>query len=217
MSTFLLLVRRDLGTARSGAARLLLPVAFFVLVAALFPFAVGPDPQLLSRVAGGVIWTAALLAALLPIEQLVEPDRNDGTLDQLVVRGLSPEWTAAARMLSHWLAFAPLLLLACLADAALLGLAPESLGRLLAGLALGTPALAVLGVIAAALTAGSSGSGSLVGVLVLPLALPTLIFGVGALDPAHGGSACRMLAAISLFFAGFGPFAAAAALRAASD
>jgi heme exporter protein B len=215
--SFLILVARDLSLARAGLARLLFPVLFFVLVAAIFPFAVGPEPALLARIAGGVTWTSALLASLLPVEQLIEPDRADGSLDQLVARGLAPEWIAGARMLSHWLAFAPLILAAALVASVLLGLQPERLGLLLAGLLVGTPALAVLGVVAAALTAGLHGSGALVGILVLPLALPTLIFGAGSLAAADGWAAIRLLGAASLVLAAVGPFAAGAGLRAAAE
>ncbi len=149
MTLFIALVRRDLtlGFARLGG--ILLPLVFFMLVVSLFPFAIGPDPKLLGRVAGGVLWVAALLAALLPIDTLIEPDRADGTLDQYLARGLAPETIAAARIVAHWLTFAPPLLITVVVAAALLNLAPEQFPILLAGLALGTPALASLAVVAA--------------------------------------------------------------------
>jgi len=205
---FLLLVRRDLALiARSPA--LWMPVMFFVLVAALFPFAIGPDARLLARIASGILWVAALLAALLPVETLVAPDLEDGTLDQLAARGLAMEMVVAARILAHWLGFAVPLLAALPIAAVLLGLEAAAFWRLAAALALGTPALAALAVIAAALTAGLRGGGALAGLIILPLALPILIFGVGADAPG----ALRLLAAASLGALAMAPFAAAAALR----
>jgi heme exporter protein B len=218
MPVFASLVARDLslGLARSGAR--LLPVIFFVVVAILFPFAVGPDTRLLARIAGGVLWVAALLAALLPVDALFEGDRADGTLDQYVARGLALETVAAARLVSHWLGFGPPLLIAAPLGAVLLGLPGDALGPLLLGLLLGTPALASLGIIAAALTAGLRGAGGLVGLLVLPLAVPVLIFGAGMLAPgADPGAAVKLLAAASLVLVALGPFAAGAALRAALE
>ena len=202
------LVRRDLSLiARSPA--LWMPVMFFVLVAALFPFAVGPDARLLGRIAPGIVWVAALLAALLPVETLFAPDLEDGTLDQLIARGIALELVAAARILAHWLGVAVPLLAALPIAAVLVGL-DAATGRTLAlALLIGTPALAALAVVAAALTAGLRGGGALAGLIILPLALPILIFGVGA--AALG--ALKLLAAASLVAVAIAPFAAAAALR----
>ncbi len=205
---FLTLVRRDLTLALRQPGALLLPVVFFVLVAALFPFAVGPDARLLARIAPGVVWVAALLASLLPVETLVAPDRADGTIDQIVVRGIALETWAAARLVAHWIGFAVPLLIALPVAAVLLGL--PSLAPLALGLALGTPALAALALLAASLTAGLRGGGALAGLIVVPLALPVLIFGV-----ADAPGALRLLAASSLVIVALTPFAAAAALRAA--
>jgi heme exporter protein B len=205
---FLLLVRRDLALiARSPA--LWMPVMFFVLVAALFPFAVGPDARLLARIAPGIVWVAALLAALLPVETLLAPDLEDGTIDQLAARGIAMEMVTAARILAHWLGFAVPLLAALPVAAVLLGLEGAAFWRLAAALALGTPALAALAVVAAALTAGLRGGGALAGLIILPLALPILIFGVGADAPG----ALKLLASASLVALAMAPFAAAAALR----
>lgn len=218
MSVFAALVRRDLALAFGRLGSVVLPLVFFVLVVSLFPFAIGPEPRLLARVAGGVLWVAALLAALLPIDTLIEPDRADGTLDQYLARGLAPETIAAARIVAHWLTFAPPLLVTTLIAAALLNLAPAQLPLLLAGLALGTPALASLAVVAASLTAGLRGGGALAGLLVLPLALPVLIFGSGLLLPGPGGAgALRLLAASSLVLLAIGPFAAGAGLRSGQE
>lgn len=205
---FIRLVRRDLALALRRPGALALPVLFFILVSALFPFAVGPDARLLARIAPGIVWVAALLASLLPVETLVAPDVADGTLDQVVVRGIALETWAAARLVSHWLGFALPLLIALPVAAVLLG-AP-ALGGLAAGLALGTPALAALALLAASLTAGLRGGGALAGLIVVPLALPVLIFGVGDAEPG----ALKLLAASSLVLVALTPFAAAAALRA---
>ena len=209
----LALIRRDVAQAwRAGGT--FLPVAFFLLVATLFAFAVGPDAQLLARTGGGVLWMAALLAALLPVDRLIEPDRLSGVLDQLAVRGHSDESVAAAKLLAHWLSFAPPLMLSVLPAAALLRIDPGTLLRLEAGLALGTPALAALSLTVSALTAGLRGAGALGGLLMLPVAVPVLIFGAGALNDGSG-SALKMLAAVSLLLTAGAPFAAGAALRAA--
>lgn len=207
------LIRRDLGQAWRGGG-VILPVLFFILVATLFAFAVGPDAPLLARTGGGVMWMAALLAALLPVDRLIEPDRLSGTLDQLAVRGLSDESVAAAKIAAHWLGFGPPLMLAALPAAALLRIEPATLGIVEAGLAIGTPALAALGLTVSALTAGLRSAGALGGLLMLPLAVPVLIFGAGALVDGSG-SALKFLAAISLLLVAAAPFAAGAALRAA--
>ena len=204
---FVALVRRDLALALRRPGALALPVVFFVLVAAIFPFAVGPDARLLARIAPGIVWVAALLASLLPVETLVAPDAADGTLDQIVVRGIALETWAAARLVAHWLGFAGPLLLALPVAAVLLGV--PDIGLLAGGLALGTPALAALALLAASLTAGLRGGGALAGLIVVPLALPILIFGVGADAPG----ALRLLAASSLVLVALTPFAAAATLR----
>lgn len=207
------LIRRDLGQAwRAGGASL--PVVFFLLVATLFAFAIGPDAKLLERTGGGVVWMAALLAALLPVDRLIEPDRLAGVLDQLSVRGLSDEAVAGAKLVAHWLSFGPPLMIALLPAAALLRIDGPTLLQLEAGLAIGTPALAALGLTVSALTAGLRGAGALGGLLMLPLAVPVLIFGAGAIGDGSG-SALKLLAAVSLLLTAGAPFAAGAALRAA--
>jgi heme exporter protein B len=160
-----------------------------------------------------MLWLAALLAALLPVERLVAPDAEAGILDQLAVRGFADEAVAATKIAAHWLGFGPPLMLAVLPGAALLGLDGATLTRLEAGLAIGTPALAALGFTVAALTAGLRGAGALAGLMLLPLAVPLLIFGAGAIQP-DGASAMKLLAAVSLLFVAGAPFAAGAALRA---
>ena len=203
MSVFAAILLRDL---RSNAARAALPVAFFLLVATLYPFAVGPDAALLARTGAGIAWVAALLAALMPVERLVAPDAADGMFDQYAVRGVSEEVVAAAKWVAHWLAFAPALMLACVPAAALLAMDGPRLLQLEIGLALGTPGLAALGLTTAALTASARGGAALTGLVMLPLAVPLLIFGAG------GG--LKLLAATSLLLVAMAPFAAGAAIRA---
>jgi heme exporter protein B len=206
------LIARDVRRAIGGAAWL--PVAFFLLVATLVPFAVGPDAQLLARIGGGALWIAALTAALQPIERLVEPDRSDGVLDQLALRGLTEESVAIAKIVAHWLTFAPLLLLAAIPGSALLGMGADGLRVTLLALAVGTPGLAALAVAVAALTAGLPRAGALAGILLLPLAVPLLIFGAAA--SGDGGSGALLIeAAVSLMICAGAPFVAGAAIRAA--
>ena len=209
----LALTRRD---ALRGLRAAGLPIVFFLIAATLFPFAVGPDTKLLAQAGGGMLWLAALLAALLPIERLVAPDAEAGVLDQIAVRGIADESVAAAKIVAHWLGFGPLLMIAALPGAALLGLDSPTLGRLEAGLAIGTPALAALGVTVAALTVGLRGAGALAGLVLLPLAVPLLIFGAGALMPGDVAP-LKLLAATALLLTAGAPFAAGAALRSLRD
>lgn len=215
MTILLRLVARNLGQSwRSGG--LWLPVAFLLLVAALFPFAVGPDATLLARAGGGMLWIAALLAALLPVDRLVAPDRMTGVLDQLALRGIGEEFVALAILVAHWLGFGPALMIAALPAAALLKLDGDTILLVEAGLAMGTPALAALGLMVSALTAGLRSSGALAGLLALPLAVPLLIFGAGSLGPGSG-AALKFLAASSLLLVAIAPFAAGAAIRAGRE
>lgn len=201
-------VRRALG----GAAWL--PVAFFLLVATIVPFAVGPDAQLLARIGGGALWIAALTAALLPIERLIEPDRADGVLDQLAIKGVSEEAVGAAKLIGHWLTFGPLLLLAAIPGSVLVGLDGSALNRALISLAIGTPALAALAVSVAALTAGLPRAGSLAGILLMPLAVPLVIFGAAATGEGND-AALKLEAAVALLTVAGAPFVTGAAIRAA--
>jgi heme exporter protein B len=199
------LIARDASRGLSGAAWL--PITFFLLVAALVPFAIGPDAHLLSRIGPGALWIAALTAALLPVERLIEPDRADGVLDQLVLHGMAEESIAGAKIIAHWLTFAPLLLLAGLPASVLLAMDGASLAWTLVALLIGTPGLAALAVAVAAITGGLPRAGSLAGLLLLPLAVPLLIFGVAG--------ALSLEAAVSLLLTAGAPFVAGAAIRAA--
>jgi heme exporter protein B len=209
------LVLRELRLAATGGSALL-PLVFFLLVATLFPFAIGPDAPLLARTGGGALWMAALLAALLPIDRLVEPDRASGVLDQLAVRGIGEESIALAKLAAHWLSFGPPLMLAGLPAAALMKLPQPVLIRLELGLLAGTPGLAALSLIVAALTSGLRTTGALAGLLMLPLAVPILIFGAGMVEPGADTGAAKLLAAASLLLVAIAPFAAGAAIRAMS-
>ena len=215
MSLFARLVMRDLSRSFAGGGALL-PVVFFLLVATLYPFAVGPDAALLGATGGGMLWVAALLAALLPVDRLVAPDAESGVLDQLAVRGIAEEVVILAKIAAHWLAFAPALLIATVAASALLRLDAAVLVKLEVGLAVGTPGLAALGVMVAGLTMGLRGASALTGLLMLPLAIPILIFGAGTLAPVDGG-ALELLAAASLLLVALAPFAGGAAIRAGRE
>jgi heme exporter protein B len=214
----LILLRRDLGLMLSGGRRggALLPLLFFLAVAMLYPFAVGPDAALLARTGGGVIWVAALLAAILPLDRLIEPDIEQGMFDQWALRGLAEEWIVLVRILAHWLSFGPPLMLAAVPAAGLLGLDQETLSMVELGLLAGTPGLAALGVTVAALTAGLRGGTALAGLLVIPLAVPLLVFGAGSLSTG-GASGLALTAAVSLALLAIAPFAGGAAVRAARD
>ncbi|WP_137752922.1 heme exporter protein CcmB [Sphingopyxis sp. L1A2A] len=211
MTTLLALFWRDLRRAW-GSGALWLPVLFFLLVATAFPFAVGPDAPLLRRAGGGMVWVAALLAALLPIDRLVRPDRDAGVLDQLAVRGIADEVIATVKIIAHAIAFGLPLMIALLPAAALLAQDAARVDVLAVGIAIAIPALASLAVLSAALTAGLKGGNAIGGLLVLPLAVPLLIFGAGMLDPS-GRGAMKLLAATSLLLTMIGPFAAGAAMR----
>ena len=190
---------RDLRMLLSGGRRggATLPLLFFLAVAMLYPFAVGPDAPLLARTGGGV-------------------DLEAGVFDQLALRGVSEESIVAVRMVAHWLSFGPLLLLATLPASALLGLEGGTLRIVLLGLLAGTPGLAAIGVMIAALTAGLRGGAALSGLLLIPLAVPILIFGAGSL--ARGDmSGVALCGAISLLLVAITPFAGGAALRAARE
>jgi heme exporter protein B len=198
------LVAREIRRASTGLAWL--PTAFFLLIVALMPFAVGPDARVLSRIGGGTLWIAALTAALLPVERLIEPDRADGFIDQLSLHGLAEETIVVAKIIAHWLAFGPLLLIAAVPSAALLAMDGDLLARVEVSLAIGTPGLAALAVAIAAVTAGLPRAGSLAGLLLLPLAIPLLIFGAA--------NAFLLEGAVSMLLTVGAPFVAGAAIRA---
>jgi heme exporter protein B len=218
VTVFSALLRRDLAQMFGGAGRgaTLLPVLFFLAVAMLYPFAVGPAPELLARTGGGTIWVAALLASILPLDRLLARDVERGFFDQLFLRGIAEELVVAVRLLAHWLSFGPPLMLAAIPAAALLGLEGATLRTVELGLLAGTPGLAAIGLIIAALTVGMRSGAALAGLLLIPLAVPLLVFGAGALSTGGSGG-IALTAAISLLLVAVTPFAGGAAIRAVRE
>ncbi len=214
MSAMLSLVSRDLKLALCSGMGSTLGVTFFLVVASLVPFAVGPDAQLLSRIAFGMIWIAALLAALLSLDRLFAPDADDGTLDLYLSIGISGEWIGLCKIISHWLASALPLIIATPIAALLLGLPTHKLAWLMLSLCLGTPALSAIGAIAAALSFGIKRGGMLTGLLLLPLLSPILIFAVGSNENPGG---LLLLAACSLTSMVLAPMACGPLLRLAAE
>jgi heme exporter protein B len=214
MSAMLSLVGRDLKLALRSGMGSTLGVTFFLTVASLIPFAVGPDAQLLGRIAFGMIWIAALLAALLSLDRLFAPDADDGTLDLYLTIGISGEWIALCKIISHWLLSALPLIIATPIAAMLLGLPTDKIALVILSLCLGTPALSALGAIAAALSLGIKRGGMLTGLLLLPLFTPVLIFAVGSNENLSG---LLLLAACSLASMVLAPMACGPLLRLAAE
>lgn len=215
------IVVRDLRLAlrrRSDSAAVLL---FFVIVASLFPLAVGPEPELLRRMAAGVVWVAALLASMLSLARLFADDFADGTLEQLLLSPTPLPLLVLGKACAHWLGSGLPLALVSPLLALQFGLEPESMAVLAGSLLLGTAVLSLLGAIGAALTVGLRGAGVLLSLLVLPLAVPVLIFGAGAVDANLTGMGAdghfSLLAAMLLLSLAGAPLAAATALRIALD
>jgi heme exporter protein B len=209
---------RDLRLAWRSPLASLTVLAFFAMAAILFPFAVGPEPQLLARIAAGVVWTMALLASLLSFERLFQLDHEDGSVDLLLLSPASLEAIVLAKCLAHWLTTGLPLVLAAPLAATILNLPPEALPTLLLALALGTPSLSLVGAIGAALVLGARRGGVLLPLLVLPLAIPAVIFGAAAIEAAAAGLVARpyllLLGAVLAVAAPMAPLAAGAALRA---
>lgn len=218
MSLVAALLRRDLALMFGGSRRgsTLMPVLFFLAVAMLYPFAVGPAPDLLARTGGGIVWVAALLAAILPLDRLLARDVERGLFDQLFLRGVADEVTIAVRLLAHWLSFGPPLMLAAIPASVLLGIDGPTLRTVELGLLAGTPGLAAIGLIIAALTIGLRSGAALSGLMLIPLAVPLLVFGAGALS-SGGDAGLALTAAISLALVAMAPFAGGAAIRAARE
>jgi len=210
MSLLWRLILRDLSLMAGRPGEWLMPVLFFLLVAILLPFAIGPDATLLARLAPGILWLGALLASLMPVATLFSIDAADGTLDQLMVRGVATETLATSRVLALWIGFGGPLLVAAPLAGTLLNLEVGKLLVLLPGLLAGALGLSALGVLAASVTLGARGGGGLVALLVVPLAIPMLLFGS---RPDEDGSLGLAVAA-ALLLAAVAPFAAGAALRA---
>jgi heme exporter protein B len=221
MSALAALLRRDLRLAlRQGTDSAVL-LLFFVLTASLFPFGIGPEPQLLARVAAGIIWVTALLASLLALERLFQHDYEDGSLDLLALAPQPLALIVLTKCLAHWLTTGLPLILAAPLIALLLDLPREGFWSLELAMLLGTPSLTLIGAIGAALVLGARRGGVLISLLVLPLYLPVLIFGVSATDAAIAGLPTRpqlmILAGLLLAALALCPWASAVALRQAVE
>ncbi len=221
VARFRAVLGRDLRLSARHAADTLAATLFFLLAGALFPLALGPSPELLRRMAPGIVWVCALLAALLPLDRLFGAELEDGSLDQLMLCGLPAPAVALAKIAAHWLCTGLPLLLAAAPLGLMLGLPVPTLPVLLAGLGLGTMVLSLLGGMAAAIVLGARRGGVLLPLLVLPLATPALIFGAAAVDAAQAGLDWHPdLLLLGAFLAGAlpaCPLAAGAGLRAASE
>jgi heme exporter protein B len=221
VNPFATILGRDLRLAARRPADALLPIAFFAIAASLFPLGVGPEPQTLRQIAPGVVWVAALLAAMLSVNQLYAGDFADGSLDQMLLAASGALPVALAKGLAHWiLTGLPLTLLAPLIGV-LFGLDGPAIGALTASLLLGTPILSLLGGLGGALTLGVRSGGVLLILLVLPLSIPALIFGSGAVVAIDSGLSARghfsLLGALLILTMLLAPPATAAALRIATE
>ncbi len=217
----LALLARELRLSLRHGTDTVAALLFFLVAAALFPLAIGPAPETLGRLAPGIVWVCALLAALLPLERLFGADYEDGSLDQLLLCGLPAGAVAAVKAAAHWLVTGLPLLLAAAPIALMLRLKAELLPVLLAGLLPGTLVLSLLGTAGAAIVLGARRGGVLLPLLVLPLAMPVLIFGAGAVEAAATGLSPRphllLLAAVMALALPLCPLAAGAAIRAAAE
>jgi len=219
-AAFLALLKRDLALALGSGGGAGLGVVFFLSVVTVVPFAVGPDMVLLARIGPAILWIGALLASLIGLERLFASDVEDGSLDALSTGVLPLELVAAAKGLAHWIATGLPLVVAAPVLALMLNLDPKAIGAVVATLLVGTPAVTALGLIGAAFAGAFRRGGLLIAVLVLPLAIPVLIFAVSATSaavtgPVPFGTPFQILLGLALFALVLGPVAAAAALRAA--
>ena len=221
MRVFAALLARDLRLSLRHSADSAAALLFFLVAGALFPLAIGPAPETLGRLAPGIVWVCALLAALLPLDRLFGADYEDGSLDQLLLSGLPAGAVALGKAVVHWIVTGLPLLAAAAPLALMLGIAPHALPVLLGGLLPGTAALSLLGTAGAAIVLGARRGGVLLPLLVLPLALPVLIFGTAAADAAAGGQSPRphllLLCAVLAVALPLCPIAAGAALRSAAE
>lgn len=208
---------RELRLALRGGGDVLTLVLFFVIVGAIVPFAVGPDRELLARIAPGVVWIAAFLAMLLGLDRLFRPDHEDGSLVLLRHAELPLGMVVAAKLIVHWAVSALPLIIASPLLAVLLAMDGAALWRTLGSLLLGTPALAAFGAVGAAVTVSIRRGGLIAPILIAPLSIPVLIFGTGAISATQSSAALLFLAALSLTAVALAPFAAALAISSAED
>lgn len=221
MGDIICTIKRDLLLALRRRADVLTVFFFFLVAASLFPLGVGPETALLRAMGAGVIWVSALLAALLSLNRLFAADYADGTLEQMALSPRPLALLALGKALAHWIATGlPLTLIAPLIGVQY-GLPGESISVLMVALLLGTPVLSLIGGIGAALTLGLRGGGALLALLVLPLYIPVLVFGAGAVEAVSGGLSPEahfsILGALLLMALAFAPLATAAALRIALE
>jgi len=221
MKGCLAILARELRLSVRHGADTLGALLFFILAASLFPLAIGPAPETLGRIAPGIVWVCALMAALLPLDRLFGADLEDGSLDQLLLSGLPAAAIAVAKAAGHWLVTGLPLLLAAAPLAVMLRMPSDAIPALLAGLLPGTLLLSLLGTTGAAIVLGARRGGVLLPLLVLPLTTPVLIFGVAAADAASGGLSARphLLLLVAMLAAALPlcPLAAGAALRGAAE
>lgn len=216
------LFKRDLRLSVRIGGSALVGVLFFLAVVTVIPFGVGPDLNLLARIGPAILWIGALLATLLGLDRLFQADREDGTLDLMMMSGRPLELVVLVKCLAHWIATGLPLVVAAPLLAVFLNLDPVSMGAVTATLLVGTPALTLIGAIGASLTVSLRRGGLLLAVLVIPLAIPVLIFGVSAADaaihdPVPFLTPFLILCALTLIATVVGPVASAAALRFSSD
>ena len=218
MSAMLTIIVRDIRLAARLGGDALTLVLFFVMVGAVVPFAIGPDRVLLAQLAPGIIWIAAFLSMLLGLDRLFRADEDDGSLLLLRHAAIPLEAVVAAKLIAHWLLTALPLVVASPLLAVLLAMDQATWTETVTALLLGTPALTAFGTIGAAVTVSLKRGGLLAPVLILPLCIPVLIFGVAATGaPAGSSAAFLFLSAISLVSVAFCPFAAALALRVSGE
>jgi heme exporter protein B len=210
-------VRRDLKLALRRRGEMFNPLLFFVMAASLFPLGVGPEPAQLRAMAPGVLWVGALLASLLALERLFAGDYADGTLEQMLLSAAPLSVIVIGKVIAHWLVTGLPLLLAAPLLALQFDLPRQSIGVLVAALLLGTPVLSLVGAVGAALTLGARGGGALLALLVLPLYIPVLIFGAGAVGSADASAHLMLLGGVLALGMAMAPWAAAAGLRIALE
>jgi heme exporter protein B len=218
---FSTIVARDLRLAARRRVEALLPIAFFLVAVSLFPLGVGPEPQTLRQIAPGVVWVCALLAAMMSLTQLYGVDHADGSLEQMLLSGESLWMIAAAKALAHWVVTGAPLVLSAPLFGLLFDLSTVANTTLALSLLLGTPILSVLGGLGAALTLGLRSGAVLLILIILPLCIPALIFGAGAVSAAEAGISTRghfsLLGALLIASVLLAPWATGAALRIATE
>ena len=221
MSRLISIVRRDLYLALRQGMDSIMVVTFFIIAVVLFPLGVGPEPTILARISSGVIWVAALLASMLSLERLFQTDYEDGSLELLALQPVALELTIAAKIIAHWLTTGLPLIVAAPLLAVLMNMQAEGFAILIVTLLLGTPTLSLIGAIGAALTLGSRRGGVLLSLLVLPLYIPVLVFGITAIDATLAELPARphllILAGLLVAAVTLCPWVGAAAIRQTLD